>query len=47
MGGSRGLGGEGQEKCCGQPVCKEDGLRNSATFRFSKVGLCERCFSFL
>lgn len=47
MGGSWGLEGGGHEKCWGQPVCKEDGLRNSATFRFSKVGLCERCFSFL
>lgn len=46
MGGSRGLGGRGQEKGCGQPVCKEDGLSNSGTFRFSKVGLCERCFLF-
>lgn len=47
MEGSEGLGGGGQEKCCGEPAFKEDGLRNSATFMLSKVGLCKRCFSFL
>lgn len=46
-GGSQGLGGGGHEECCGQPICKEDGLMNSATFPCSKVGFCERCFSFL